>query len=179
MLCYSYNYSVHFSKILQRYSLCSVELQVPQDYEMISAPQPYPLTNEDWDTKYNISHLKHTQKSKLLKDWKECPMRSSWGLWVCLVWRKGGWEATSLLSPASWGGDAEKRVADLFSLVSSDRTCGNGSELHQRRFRLGIRKYFFTERVAKHWNRLSREVVNAPSLSMFERHLDNAISNML
>ncbi|KAK4826122.1 hypothetical protein QYF61_005274 [Mycteria americana] len=69
--------------------------------------------------------------------------------------------------------------ADLFSLGSSDRMHGNGSKLCQGRFRLGIRKHFFTKRVVKPWNRLPREVVDAPSLSVFKRHLDNALSNML
>ena len=53
-----------------------------------------------------------------------------------------------------WRGSGEES-ADLFSLVSSDRMHGNSSKLHQGRYRLNIRKHFFTERVVKHWNRPS------------------------
>ncbi|GAB0176695.1 hypothetical protein GRJ2_000134700 [Grus japonensis] len=70
--------------------------------------------------------------------------------------------------------------AELFFLGSCDRTRGNGSKLRQKGwFKLDIRKHFFTKRMVKHWNRLPREVVNAPNLSVFKRHLDNALNNML
>ena len=52
-------------------------------------------------------------------------------------------------------------------------------QLRQEKFRLEIRKGFFTERVVGHWNRLPREVAMEPSLSEFKEHLDNALSHMV
>ncbi|KFR03369.1 hypothetical protein Y956_15432, partial [Nipponia nippon] len=55
----------------------------------------------------------------------------------------------------------------------------NGFQLKEDRFRLDIRKKLFTMRVVRHWNRLPREAVDAPSLEMFKARLYGALSNLV
>ncbi|KFM04328.1 hypothetical protein AS27_05161, partial [Aptenodytes forsteri] len=76
-------------------------------------------------------------------------------------------------------GAYKKDGGRLFSRACCDRTRGNGFKLKGGRFRLGIRKKYFTLRLGKHWNRLPREVVDAPSLETFQVRLDGALSNLI
>ncbi|KFQ39697.1 hypothetical protein N332_03902, partial [Mesitornis unicolor] len=46
-------------------------------------------------------------------------------------------------------------------------------------FRLDIRKKFSTVRVVRHWNRLPKEAVDAPSLEVFKARLDRTLSNLV
>ncbi|KFP99466.1 hypothetical protein N329_02817, partial [Haliaeetus albicilla] len=55
----------------------------------------------------------------------------------------------------------------------------NGFKLKEGRFRFDVKKNFFTMRVVRHWNRLPREAVDAPSLEVFKARLDGALSNLL
>jgi len=66
-----------------------------------------------------------------------------------------------------------------FKRACSNRTRDYGFKLKEGRFILDIRKKVFTMRVVRHWNKLPREVVDAPTLEVFRTRLDVALSNLV
>ena len=66
-----------------------------------------------------------------------------------------------------------------FIRTCSNRKGGNCFKWEEGRFILYIRKKFFTMMVMRHWNRLLREVVDAPTLEAFKARLDGALSNLV
>ena len=82
-------------------------------------------------------------------------------------------EEKALGRPSStWG-------QQVFTRVDSDRTRGNDLKLGQKRFRLDMKRKFFTQRMVTHWNRLPKEVVDAPSLEAFKARLDVALGSLV
>ncbi|KFQ76634.1 hypothetical protein N337_03777, partial [Phoenicopterus ruber ruber] len=76
-------------------------------------------------------------------------------------------------------GTYKKAGEGLWTRACSDRTRGNGFKLKEGRFRLDLRKKFFTLRVVRYWNRLPGEVVDAPSLEVSKARLDRVLSNLV
>ena len=52
-------------------------------------------------------------------------------------------------------------------------------KLKEGRFRLDLRGKFFTEGMVRCWNRLPREIVDAPSLEVFKARLDGALGSLV
>ena len=73
-------------------------------------------------------------------------------------------------------GGCKKEGDRLFSRVCCGRTRGNCFKLKEERFRADKMMKLFTIRVVRHWHRLSREVVDAPSLQTLQVRLDGALS---
>ena len=76
-------------------------------------------------------------------------------------------------------GAYRKAGEGLFTRACSDRTRGNGIKLKDGRFRLDIRRKFFTMSMVRHWNTLLREAVDSPFLEVFKARLDGALSSLV
>ena len=75
--------------------------------------------------------------------------------------------------------ESYKKKGTLCSRICGDRTRENGFKLKKGRFRLDIRKKSFTVRVVRHWNRLPRDVVDAPSVETSKTKLDKALGSLI
>lgn len=112
---------------------------------------------------------------RLWKDWKPHPMRTAWGHWVCLAWRKEGWEKASFFYHFMRRG-SEKGSASPPSLVTNGRRHRTAQSCTR-----GVR----TAHEEKHlyWEGDQTQTgfprVDAPCLFVLKRNLDNALSNML
>lgn len=67
----------------------------------------------------------------------------------------------------------------FFTRACTGKNSGNGFKLTESRFRLDIRKLFFTMTVMRHLNRLTREAVGFPSLEVFMVRSDAALGNLV
>jgi len=72
-------------------------------------------------------------------------------------------------------GGSKKAGGGLFARACCGRTKSSGFKLREGRFKLDIRKKFFSVWVVRHWSQLPREVLDAPSLELFKAKLDGAL----
>ncbi|KAK4832645.1 hypothetical protein QYF61_024673 [Mycteria americana] len=104
-----------------------------------------------------IRGLEHLSSEESLREFSVEKRRLWGGLTVAFQYLQGAYKE-----------DGERH----FTKACTDRTRANGFKLKGCRFRLDIRKNFFTMRVVRLWNRLPREVVDGPSLEAFKIRLD-------
>ena len=150
------------SALMSTYLESSVQLWSPQhrkDMDLLERVQRRPQKM--------IRGLKQRSYEKKLRELGLFSLRKRRPQGDLTVWPSSTWRGLR----ESWKGTLTR--------ASSDRTKYNGCKLKEGWVTLEVREKFFAMRVVRHWNRLSREVVDAPSLEMFKAWLDGALSSLL
>ena len=64
---------------------------------------------------------------------------------------------------------------DLFFQMDEGDRRGHDYKLFKKRFRLNVRKYFFSNCVTDNWNSLSANCINCSTTNTFKRHLSSEL----
>ena len=111
---------------------------------------------------------------KWCEGWSTSSMRTGWESWGCSACRRLRGDLINAYKYLKGG--CQEDGARLLSVVPSDRTMDYRHKLKHKKFRLNMRKNFFTE----HWNRLPRGVVeSASSEEIFKIYLDTVLCSLL
>jgi len=106
------------------------------------------------------------------------PMQKSWGRRAWLAWRNWRLWGDLIAAFQHLKGAYLQEGSQLSIWADSDRTKGNGFKSKEGKFRLGVRKTFFTRRVVRQWNRLPRKTVDVPSLGALKVRLDGPLGSL-
>jgi len=71
------------------------------------------------------------------------------------------------------------RANAIMACMRNSVVIRSGDNLRQGRFRLHVSKYYFSERVVSHWNGLPGEVMESPTLEVFNEHWDVVLRDMV
>ena len=69
-------------------------------------------------------------------------------------------------------GHTDVPVSTFFDITADSCTRGHSMKMVKRHCHTDLRLYFFSNRVVNRWNTLSQDIVSAPSVNSFKRHLN-------
>jgi len=98
--------------------------------------------------------------------------------WACSTWKKEAPGRSVLDLPVLEGAYKQERVQILTWSKINNRTEGKGFKLKEGTFTSDVKRKFFIWRAVMHWNRLPREVVDAPSLQALKARLDGVLGSL-
>ena len=125
----------------------------------------------------NVKELEYFQKmaTKLMRGLEGMSYKRDWGHSVSQVWRR---PTGNLTAPwCALRGVRRERYQAL--LLGTDGRMETAQSCVKEGSGWAARNIFCDGQMVKHWDRLHREVVDAPWASLFNTHLDNTLINVL